>query len=218
MAIVSGGRRWLWWALLATVACFAAATLVLLACGTHALRPNRASTDVGASSGSDATSLDREANAITTAIDTSSSPCSVVGGKYGACDTVLGWGFDGKVCRQRTGCDCTPDCAQLFPTAQQCAQTCRKAGKCNSEALIGHGIATFAIGGSCDSLLACVPAGLEEEVGLQLAGTCQPGGTCGDLQTCPLKVPGTIDQSLWDDYCRASLISGVRLECFQRLL
>jgi hypothetical protein len=38
------------------------------------------------------------------------------------------------------------------------------------------------------------------------------------LETCPLKVPGTIDQASWDDYCRASLISGVRLECFARIL
>jgi hypothetical protein len=222
MAIASGTHRWPWLVLLGMVACFGAVVLGFLACGSHGLHVTQGSIDVavtepGGASGDEPTAAVR-VEAGTTAADTSSSPCSIVSGKYGACDQVLGWGFDGKVCRQWTGCDCAPDCAQMAASAQGCAQTCRKQGRCNTEALVSRGVATFAIGGSCDNLVACVPAGLETELGLQLAGSCQSGGTCGDVQTCPVEVAGAIDQAQWNDYCTASLVSGVRLECFQRLL
>jgi hypothetical protein len=213
MTVVREARPRARLASLAIVACFAAALPALSACGSSVLRTTKAGADAGETSpqpGPD------EGDA--SALDASSSPCSIVGGQYGACDKVLGWGFDGKVCRQWNGCDCAPDCAQIFPTAHECAQSCRREGGCNTDALVSQGIARFAIGGSCDSLEACVPAGLEGELGLALTGDCQSGGTCGDLQTCPLKLSSPIDQESWEAYCRASLIAGVRLECFARML
>jgi hypothetical protein len=213
ITIVPNAHRPLGFPPLAMVACLAAVALALPTCASPVLRTTKASTD-----GGETTPRPELDAGDAGAMDTSSSPCTIVGGQYGACDKVLGWGFDGKVCRPWSGCDCTPDCARIFPTAHECAQACREQGGCNTDALVSQGIARFAIGGSCDSLEACVPAGLEGELGLVFAGNCRSHGTCGDLETCLIEVPSPIDQASWDDYCRASLISGVRLECFSRIL
>jgi hypothetical protein len=204
--------------------------VALIACKGRAFHGANTSQDAGAATdGEGMQRLDASAQATETedappedtrpnATDASTSPCSAVTGNYGTCDVVLGWGFDGKVCRQWRGCDCASDCARLFSTAHACAQACQMEGGCNGEALVSGGIARFGVGGSCDSLLACVPAGSEGELGLALAGACRTDGTCAGAQTCPLELPGVIDQALWDRYCTASLISGVRIECVQRLL
>jgi hypothetical protein len=222
-------RRWSWLVLLATPS-FVAAGLALSACRGRALHAANALPDVGAVAGEVETEqadanpqatgpadLPRDDTAQT-GIDSSSSPCSAVTGGYGACAGVLGWGFDGKVCRPWHGCSCAPDCARLFSTARACAQACRAQGGCNPEALVSRGVATFAVGHTCESLEACVPAGIEGELGLDIVGSCQTGGICGDVQTCLLEVPDVIDEALWDRYCAASLIAGVRIECFSRIL
>jgi hypothetical protein len=217
----AGHGRWRWLAMVAAL-CFGAGGLGLLACGGHSLPTAHPSADAAgvledSGMATDAKVLAWE-DAGSIASDSSRSPCPTVTGNYGACEAVLGWGFDGKVCRQWSGCDCAPDCGRLFPTAQTCAQACRAQGACNSEALVSGGIAHFAVGESCDSLLACVPAGLEGQLGLDLAGNCQAGGICAAAQTCLLKLPPVIDQADWDRYCTASLISGVSIECSKRLL
>jgi hypothetical protein len=224
----TGRRRWRGFVLLAA-ACLGAVGLTLLACRGRALQGANTSADVrAAAEESGAQRPDVSASATEpppddtrpAAVDSSSSPCSVVSGNYGACDAVLGWGFDGKVCRRWSGCDCGPDCARLYPTALACAQACRMRGGCNSDALVSQGIGRLVLGGSCYALLACVPAGLEGELGLDLPDSCPGGGPCADGQSCLLKVPadGTIDEALWDRYCTASLVSGVRLECSGSLL
>ncbi len=225
----TGRRRWMGLVQLAIV-CFGVGGLALFNCRGQVLQVANTPTDARAAAEEsdtqrpDVSAPDTEMppdDKGPSVLDLSSSPCSGVGGNYGACSAVLGWGFDGKVCRQWSGCDCAPDCARLYPTALACAQACRMQGGCNSEALVSQGIGRLVLGGSCYCLLACVPAGLEGELGLDLPDSCPGGGPCGDGRSCLLKVPADdsiIDEALWDRYCTASLISGVRLECSDLLL
>lgn len=224
-------RRGFWWCVwglpLAAAFCGEPA---LVACGSRAFRASDASNDGGIDANGEGV-LPLDAGSQETGVwdsprgesppnvtDVSSSPCPAATGLYGACERVLGWGFDGKVCRQWAGCDCSPDCSRLFPTAYACAQACQVRGGCNLESPVGKGIARFAVGGSCDSLVACLPAEPVVELGLDLAGVCRVDGICAEAQTCPITVPDAIDQAQWGRYCTASLIVGVRIECFQRIL
>ena len=144
--------------------------------------------------------------------------CPSVTGSYGDCQASLGWGFDGKVCRSYTGCGCGPDCDRLFPTAKECAQACAKQGYCNTRALVGSGIARFSVGGTCDSLVACVPTGLEGELGLERTGGCLANPVCDGALLCVLKNPVTIDADFMNRACVDSILDGVTISCSQGLM
>ncbi len=144
----------------------------------------------------------------------SSALCPSVTGQYGGCAVVLGWGFDGSRCRQYSGCACAPDCRRLYPNVRECALACRANGYCNTDALVGTGIAADLVVGQGCGFTICVPEGLETELGLDLVGDCQVQSSCPGALTCRL-ASGTVDETLWDRLCTASIIPGVEVQCFK---
>ena len=142
--------------------------------------------------------------------------CAPITGDYGDCEVFLGWGFDGSVCRRFSGCTCEPYCASLFPTAADCAVTCAAAGRCNTGALTGAGIAaTFAEGDYCDDVLVCASGDLEPDLAtlLPLSGACQLNSLCWPLG-CPTSLEGNIEGDAWRGVCAATLVPDVQVDCF----
>jgi len=145
------------------------------------------------------------------------STCATVSGDYGDCEAELGWGFDGIVCRLHSGCDCGADCDHLFLSAAECATACRAAQRCNETALSPEGIASsFAEGGYCDEVSACVPLELADAVAevAELVRPCEEMAECVGGVICTLSYGGDVDADLWDDVCVASLLPDVGVMCF----
>jgi hypothetical protein len=142
--------------------------------------------------------------------------CATVSGDYGDCEAELGWGFDGTVCQLYGGCDCGADCAHMFETAAECATACRAAQHCNEDALSPEGIASsFAEGGYCDEVSACVPLELADAVAevAELVRPCEEMAECVGGVICTLSYGGDVDAVLWDDVCAASLLPEVGVMC-----
>jgi hypothetical protein len=47
-------------------------------------------------------------------------------GSFGACATVLGWGWTGSKCDHFSGCQCEPLCKQFYDTELDCMKECSK--------------------------------------------------------------------------------------------
>ena len=140
----------------------------------------------------------------------------MLGGDYGDCEAVLGWGFDGSGCRLYSGCDCGSDCASFFASAAACATACAAEQYCNAAALVGGGILdTFDENSYCDEVYACVPATVEADVAelLPLSSACEASGDCAS-ETCPSSLTGTIAGTDWDQVCAASLLPETQITCW----
>jgi hypothetical protein len=148
--------------------------------------------------------------------DAGASSCAVVSGVYGDCAAIVGWGFDGAVCRQYSGCGCGPDCGHLFSSAAECAASCARDGHCTAAALTGGGIAKrFAKGDFCDDVIACASSATEAAVSqlVSLSGACAKAPQCS-LLTCSTSLTGTIDGQVWQNVCAASLLPDVTITCW----
>ena len=140
--------------------------------------------------------------------------CPTVAGDHGDCDEELGWGFDTTRCRLLSGCDCTPDCDRIYPSAAACAAACSAQGYCNRQALVPTGIARdFAAGSECQSVTACVPEAMLDQLDLPLARPCFESARCPSQLTCPIEASATIDSELWDSLCAASFLPEIEVQC-----
>jgi hypothetical protein len=147
--------------------------------------------------------------------DAGASTCAVVSGEYGDCAAIVGWGFDGTVCRQYSGCGCGPDCDHVFSSAAQCAASCAKDGHCKEDALTGGGIAAgFVKASFCDEVFACGASAIEADLNqiVPLSSACEQTPRCA-LATCPTSLTGTIEGQAWQNVCAASLLPGVTITC-----
>ncbi|WAS99137.1 hypothetical protein [Nannocystis punicea] len=141
--------------------------------------------------------------------------CAAATGDYGACQTVLGWAFDGTDCTLRSGCDCAPDCDKFFPTATACALACAAADHCNPDEFDGAGLARPPIqqGMHCDGVYMCPGADAElKQAYQQIFGnlTCEPGDfPCSENgEHCMGLFAGTLGPDEWAKMCAASLLPG----------
>ena len=143
--------------------------------------------------------------------------CAVVSGDYGDCAAIVGWGFDGTVCRSYRGCGCEPDCAHIFDMAVDCIAACRAEQHCNTAALTPGGIAgEFVEGAFCDEVFACAPSYLETDLDqlIGLSSACEGTSQCATGMTCPTELSGYLYADGWDSVCSASLLPDVELTCW----
>jgi len=144
--------------------------------------------------------------------------CVNVSGDFGDCEMMLGYGFDGRVCRPFSGCGCAPYCGYFFNDLVECVSVCVQEGHCNVELFYGRALASdpFGIGDHCDEINACpsasaVPSLLE----LFPESLCGEGEQfCSPSISCRLFGFGVVTESVWQELCGATLIDGVgEVEC-----
>ncbi len=139
---------------------------------------------------------------------------SVAPGTYGSCPDELGYGVVlDQGCMPVTGCDCAPDCAQLFATEEECALASVAEGCCFDWRFFPDGNAVHE-GTICPLYAVC---GAEPTIDVP---ALMPGAICDD--SMPKICSGMGGCHYWveaDDYrlsaqeyqamCAASLVSSV---------
>ena len=139
--------------------------------------------------------------------------CPVVSGDYGACQAVLGWGFNGEDCQQYSGCDCGADCANLHQEIDGCTASCEGMGFCDESVFDGFGLAPdgWDVGQYCDDLSVCVASDVVPLVQALVPGAmCAPdAGLCNKDSRCVLEYGAGVSPYHISLACELSLVPGI---------
>ena len=142
----------------------------------------------------------------------SASCIDVSGGDYGACEMVLGWGYDGNDCVHYSGCSCEPNCGGFHKDLGSCIKAC--ATKCDTSAFLGLALKKdgWGVGDHCDDVFACTntaAANYLKSILPQL--DCGASSDCpgNGMQFCRLAYAGTVDAAAYAGYCEMTLVEGV---------
>jgi len=142
----------------------------------------------------------------------SASCIDVSGSDYGACEMVLGWGYDGNDCVHYSGCSCDPNCQGFHKDLGSCIKAC--ATNCDASAFLGLALKKdgWGVGDHCDDVFACTNAAAANNLeSLYPQFECGASAECpgNGMQFCRLAYAGTVDAAAYADYCEMTLVDGV---------